>query len=329
MRPPRPISTLLLLLIALAAAVALRLAVGRNSEGGLHLAFEFLDQRWPRTLAAGTVGASLALAGVFLQALLRNPLASPDILGLASGSGLGIMLASYAAYLAGAGLAASEAVGLGTGAAALIGALGAMAIVYLLSQRRGLLDPVTLVLVGVAVSIIASAGTMLVRHLLPDQGLAAGRLLMGAVRDPTQRELWPIVAITLVGLGVGAMLTRAMDLGALSDDEARSLGLHVGLVRAVLFITSGVLTAGSVLLAGPVGFVGLVCPHAVRLLAGPSHRALVPGAAIAGAAMVIACDALVRAIDLGAGQMPIGVLTSLVGGPVLIVLLRRNAALAR
>lgn len=322
---PRPMATVLLFVLLLAGAAVLRLAVGRDlSTGGVTFAFEFLDQRVPRAIAAALVGASLALAGTYLQTLLRNPLASPDILGLASGSGLGVMLAAYLAYRAGLGLAAADSIGLGTGSAAIAGALAAMALVYWLSQRRGLLDPVSLVLVGVAVSIMASAGTMLVRHLLPDQGQAAGRLLLGSVRDATHAELWVVGGVTLVGLAVGLVLSRAMDAATLSEDEARSVGVPLGRVRAALFIASGVLTAGSVLLAGPVGFVGLICPHVVRMLAGPSHRTLVIGSALAGAAMVVGCDALVRAIDLGGGQLPIGVLTSLVGGPVLIVLLRRT-----
>lgn len=322
----RPLLTLAVLALLLAAAVVLRLAVGRDGQGGVRLALEFLDERWPRALAAAMVGASLALAGTYLQTLLRNPLASPDILGLASGSGLGVMIAAYVAFRAGAGLAASESIGLGTGGAAILGALGAMGLVYALSQRRGLLDPVTLVLVGVAVSILASAGTMLVRHLLPDQGQAAGRLLLGCVRDATQRELWIVGAVTLAGLAVGLASSRAMDAASLSEDEARSVGVALGPLRGALFVASGVLTAGSVLLAGPVGFVGLIAPHVVRMLAGPRHAWLVPGAALAGAAMVVLCDALVRAIDLGTGQLPIGVLTSLVGGPVLIALLRRHGS---
>jgi iron complex transport system permease protein len=103
------------------------------------------------------------------------------------------------------------------------------------------------------------------------------------------------------------------------------VGVGLSRLRTVLFLTSGVLTAGSVVLAGPIGFVGLICPHAVRLLAGPGHRVLVLGSALAGAALVVGCDALVRVVDLGTGQLPIGVLTSLLGGPVLIWLLRREA----
>ena len=123
----------------------------------------------------------------------------------------------------------------------------------------------------------------------------------------------------LIGLAAG----NAMDAAALGEDEARSVGVPLGALRATLFITAGVLSAASVVLAGPIGFVGLICPHAVRLLAGQSHRTLVLGAAMAGAALVILADTASRAIDLGAGHPPISVLTSLIGGPVLVLVAER------
>lgn len=271
------------------------------------------------------MGVCLAVAGVFLQSMLRNPLASPDIVGLASGSGLGVMIAAFVGYKAGLGLAAVDAGGLGVSGAALLGAVAALGVVYVLSQRRGLIDPITLVLVGVAVSIVCGAGTMLVKQLLPDQGMSAGRYLMGVVRDDTpERLLWVGGVIAAVGVAVGVVCGRAMDASALGEDEARSVGVPVGALRVVMFLGAGVLTATAVVIAGPVGFVGLICPHVVRLAAGPGHRVLVVGSALAGVALVVGCDVLVRAVDVGTGQLPIGVLTSLVGAPVLIGMLRRE-----
>lgn len=312
---------MVLLAAILAGAVVLRLWVGKDAPNP-EAAAEFMRLRWMKVGAGVSVGVALGVAGVFLQAMMRNPLASPDILGLASGSGLGIMLAAWVAYRAGAGLSASDSVGIGNGAAAVVGSLGALGVVWLLSQRRGVLEPVTLVLVGVAVSIMCSAGTMLVRHLMPDQGMSAGRLLMGTVRDVTARELAAVGPLSIAGVVVGVLCGRAMDAASLGEDESRSVGVGLGKLRTVLFVTAGVLTAGSVLLAGPIGFVGLICPHVVRMLAGPRHGALVVGSALAGAAMVVVCDAIARTIDLGGGQLPIGVITSMVGGPVLIGLLR-------
>jgi iron complex transport system permease protein len=273
------------------------------------------------------VGSALAVAGVMLQSLLRNPLASPDLLGLASGAGLGVMLVTYIAFKAGLGISGSSSgVGWTTSSAALVGSMAALALVFLLSQRRGLLDPVTLVLVGVVVSIMCSAGTLLIKSLLPDQGVAAARLLMGDLSDDAPHpRVYMVGIVTLAGTIIGWLAARAMDAAALGEDEARSIGVPLGLLRIVLFITAGVLCAGSVVLAGPIGFVGLICPHAVRLLAGPTHRTLVIGSALAGGTLVILADSIARLMDFGAGHPPISVLTSLVGGPVLVLLLRRRA----
>ncbi|GJQ30840.1 MAG: ABC transporter permease [Phycisphaerae bacterium] len=314
-----------MVLAALAAtAILMRLAIGRG-EGGVTWGLENLDFRGVRVVSGAIVGVCLAVAGVFLQSMLRNPLASPDIIGLASGSGLGVMLAAWLGYRAGLGLAAIDAGGLGVSGAALVGSLLALGLVYALSQRRGLIDPITLVLVGVAVSIVCGAGTLLIKQLLPDQGMSAGRYLMGVVRDDTPvRTLWWAGAVALGGVVLGVACGRAMDANALGEDEARSVGVPVGLLRGVLFAAAGVLTAAAVVVAGPVGFVGLICPHVVRLGAGPGHRVLVIGAALAGVALVVGCDVLVRAVNVGTGQLPIGVLTSLIGAPVLIGMLRRE-----
>ncbi len=316
--------TLILLLAALAAAVAARLAVG-GSGVDPEVTRQLLEIRLMRVGTGAAVGAALAVAGVLLQSLLRNPLASPDLLGLASGAGLGVMVAVYGAYLAGQGLAYAGAGGPVTGAAALVGSVGALGLVYAFGQRRGLIDPVSIILVGVIVAILCGAGIQLVRHLLPDQGVAASRLLLGSLRDDVRgAELAVLGGIVLAGVLVAVGAGRAMDAAALGEDEARSVGVSIGPLRAVQFGLAGVLTTASVLLAGPVGFVGLICPHAVRLFAGPRHGPLVVGSALAGALLVVGADTLVRSIDLPTGRLPISVLTALIGGPLLIYLLRRT-----
>lgn len=324
---------MLVVMGALAAgAVWLRLVVGDQT---LHLPES--DAVWQlritRVLAGLIVGSSLAVAGLMLQSLLRNPLASPDLLGLASGAGLAVMVTTYVAYKSGvgswvvgaaAGVGGGAGTGAGNAAAAVVGSLLALAVVYLLSQRRGLIEPVSLILVGVIISIVCGAGAMLVAHLLPDGGMSAMRWMMGALSDDVSAgRLWLLGAVTVVGIGIGLWYGRAMDAAAMGEDEARSVGVPLGRLRLVLFLASGVLTAGSVVLAGPIGFVGLVCPHVARLMAGPGHRVLVAGSALAGAAMIVGADALIKLIDLGAGRMPLGVVTALVGGPVFLVLLRR------
>jgi len=321
----------MLLAALLLATVAVRLWSGGIPVGTTP---EVIDQimgvRQGRVAAGIIVGAALAVSGVLLQALLRNPLASPDLLGLASGAGLGIMTIVFVGFHTGLGIAATElggaSGGLGwtTTSAAVLGACAALGLVYSLSQRRGLLDPVTLVLVGVVVSIMCGAAIGLLKSLMPDQGLAASRLLLGQLSDDTPTvQLWFVGALTLASTAVAAWAGRAMDAASLSDDEAMSVGVRIGWLRMLLFVLAGVLAAASVVIAGPIGFVGLICPHAARLLAGPSHRVLVIAAALAGATLVVGADAATRAIDFGSGHPPLSILTSLIGGPVLIVLLRR------
>ena len=226
----RGVLTLLGLALALAAAVVLRLLVGGE---GLHWpeSEDLWRLRADRVLAGCIVGAALAVAGVLLQSLLRNPLASPDLLGLASGAGLGVMVATYVGYLAGGSLALVGG-DLGSAGAAMIGACAALALVYALSQRSGLLDPVSLVLVGVVVGIIASAGVMLLQHLLPDRGFVVSRWLLGALRDDATRpQLLGVGGVTLAVLGLGLLLARAMDAAALGEDEARSVGVPLDALR--------------------------------------------------------------------------------------------------
>jgi iron complex transport system permease protein len=294
--------------------------VGEGEDGaGVGIARALLELRSMRVGSGAVTGAALAVAGVLLQALLRNPLAAPDVLGLSAGSGLGVMIVAYAAYRAGEGIAH---VGAWSAPAAVVGGLGALAVVYMLGQRRGVVEPVSLILVGVVVSILCGSAMELIRHLMPDQGLAVSRLLMGAVRDVPFSRLAASAGALAVGLVIAMALARAMDAAELSDDEAKSVGVRLDRLRLVLFVVAGVLTAASVLLTGAIGFIGLVAPHVARLLVGAGHRTLIPTAALVGATLVVLADALARAIDLGSGPLPVGVLTTIIGGPVLVWMLR-------
>ncbi|MCB9846245.1 MAG: iron ABC transporter permease [Phycisphaeraceae bacterium] len=321
----RPRIALIALGLLLVASVLLRLCAQSAS-----LAWPqdpvILEIRAHRIAIAATVGAALSLAGLALQALLRNPLASPDLLGLASGAGLGVTCSYFAGHLAGLGSTALY----GTTTPAILGSFITLGATYLLAQRRGLLDPVPLILLGVIVSILCSAGTMLLQSLLPDGGLETRRWLLGSLReDAPTLQLWLIAVASVAGLAWLVRTGRAMDAASLGDDEAASVGVRLGALRISLFLIAGLLTAGSVMLAGPVGFVGLVCPHVARLLAGPSHRALAVCSALAGAALVVLADVLVRVVEPSSGRLPIGVLTALLGGPVFILLLRREVRASR
>lgn len=315
----RSTAVLAFLGFGLAVAVVFRLMVGGN---GLSLPSDAIvwELRGQRAGLGLVVGGCLGLSGVLLQALLRNPLASPDLVGATSGASLGVMLSYWLGAVAGGGGAL-----LGEAGPALVGALLALGIVGLLGQRRGLIDPVSLILVGVIVSLVCGAGGLLLQQQMPDRGFIAGRWMLGVLSDDTPRLRLVGVAVLLACSLAWAMRAGpTMDAASMSDDEARSVGVRLGRLRGTQFVLGGSLAAGSVVLAGPIGFVGLVCPHAVRLLIGPSHRLLALGSAIAGATLVIAADAMVKAIDLGGGRLPIGVLTTILGGPVFILMLRKS-----
>jgi len=307
--------------VVLTLAVLLRLSVGGDGlampESGA-----IWELRGLRVLAGAIVGAALGVGGAMLQSLLRNPLASPDLLGVTSGAGLAVMVVAFIAYRLG-----EPAPGAGlVGAAALLGALGALAVVYSISQRRGLVDPVALVLVGVIVGLIAAAGSTTLESMLPpDPARAATRWMFGSLSDETSWGALRLVGVvTLLVIAGAACLGPSMDAAALSDEEAHAVGVPIGTLRLLLFLGSGALAAGAIVLAGPIGFVGLVAPHAVRLLAGPGHRGVVLGSALAGAALVVLADAVVKSLDLPGGRLPIGVLTSLIGGPVFVLMLRSS-----
>lgn len=318
---PRPLTTLLAFLALLTLAAAARLLVGGETLLAWPELPGVLGLRLHRLAAASIVGGSLALSGVMLQTLLRNPLASPDLIGLAPGAGFGVMLATYLHYLATGELTRWT----GVAVPALAGALAALALVYVISQRRGLIDPAAMVLVGIIVGLVFSAGTVFLQFQMPDRGQSAVRWLMGSISDETSGvQLVATAALLALTLTLAFLASPTLDATSLSEDEARSVGLRLGVVRAGLFVASGALAAASVVLAGPIGFVGLIAPHAARMLGGPRHAALCVSATLAGAALLVGADTLVKAVQLGGGRLPVGVLTAALGGPFFLVLLLSN-----
>jgi iron complex transport system permease protein len=311
----------LIALAAMAAGMAgLRLVIGQGFDPAPTL--EVLELRAGRAAIGLTVGAALSVAGVLLQALLRNPLASPYVVGISSGAALGVMLN----MTVGAGLAA--ALGLAAGAgdhlAAMLGATATMAVVYLLGQKRGRLDPLGLLLVGVIVNAINGAAMMFLNYMAgPTMRGQMSLWMLGYLSDNAG---WPltfwVACSTAAGTAGAWAMGRSMDLATFSDAEAHSLGVRLSRLRLAMFLVSGLLVSGSVVLAGPIGFVGLICPHLVRLLIGPGHRPLILGSACAGAALVIGADIAVKLLDRGQGLMPIGILTAMIGGPVFLLMLR-------
>lgn len=301
----------------------LRYMIDRDPHAGLGLAWpdpSYAEFRRTSIMMASTIGIALAVSGVLLQALLRNPLASPFVLGLSSGAGLAVMIAMYVGYVTGIG-----ALRTGTNAVpALIGALLTLSIVYMLGRRRGVLDPLSLVLVGVVIAAMCGALIMFFQRLVP-QGLRGDLVvwMMGNIPQSARPAQLAVIALmSLFGLLLATNMGRAMDVATLGDDEARSIGLSIGPVRVAMFLLAGALTSLSVALAGPIAFVGLISPHAARLVIGPQHTTLVPGAALVGASLLVAADAASQAFDFGAGRMPVGVFTAVIGGATFIWLLK-------
>lgn len=316
------------LLAAFMFALALRYLVGSSGFGEPSVAIA--RYRLDAGLAATSVGVALAIAGLFLQVLLRNPLASPFVLGLSSGSSFGYMLALYLGWRF--GLHAQGMFGItGPGLFAVVGGLVTLGLVWRLGSRRGGVDPLGLVLAGVIVGSMAAAGTTALQAIVPNglRGDFVGWMMGQIPEAPAQGPLLLVSALAASATGLGILLGPALDAACLSDDEARSVGVPLGAIRWTLFLVAGLLAAGTVALAGPIAFVGLVAPHAARLLVGPRHANLALGSALAGAALLLLADAARQAIDVGGGRLPVGVLTALLGGPIFLLLLRRSPMVQR
>lgn len=271
-----------------------------------------LDIRWPRALAALGVGALLALAGVLMQVLLRNPLADPYILGISSGAAVGALTAVALALA----LPARHAL-------AFAGALAVMGAVYAVARADRGFAPLRLLLTGVVIAAGLNAVISLILATSDDTGLR-GMLfwLMGDLS--AARSGAALVFLAVLATALATALSRALDVLALGNAQAVSVGLAVRRTRVLTYIAASLITAVSVSAAGSIGFVGLVVPHAVRLLTGPSHRLLVPGAAMGGGALLLIADTLSRTV-LAPRQLPVGALTAIIGVPLFLTLMARHA----
>jgi len=293
------------------------LAIGKGSPEYAIL----FEVRLPRILLGLAVGGGLAIAGVILQGMFRNPLVEPYTLGISGGAALGVALNMVAGGPAGLGLFSLPASGF-------LGAFGVMMVVYLLSAGGGQIKLSRLLLIGVMVSFIASSLIMLIMAMTKVQDLHGIIFwIMGSLQEPNASLIWAILFISLGGLIVS--LFFAVDLNALSlgEEEAFHLGVEVERLKKVLFLLASFITGCCVSVTGIIGFVGLVVPHMMRLLVGGDHRKLVVTSYLAGGVFLILCDTLARVI-LAPTELPVGVITGLVGGGLFIYALsRRGAAL--
>ncbi|MCX6995867.1 MAG: iron ABC transporter permease [Kiritimatiellaeota bacterium] len=272
--------------------------------------------RLNRVLAGFAVGAALAGAGVVLQALLRNPLAEPYVLGVSSGAALGAALAIFFGWTAwGALVLPVSAFALG---------LATMALVYALGSHQGSPSLYGLLLSGVIVSAVGSSLLLLLLSLSSVEGLhSITWWMLGNLQAASDPLLAGCGALIVFAGGIVWLFARELDALTLGREMAHHLGARPGLVVGLGLVCATLMTAAAVALAGLIGFVGLIVPHVVRSLIGPDHRRLLPAAALAGGLLLVLCDALARTVA-APGELPVGVVTALLGGPFFIVGLRRR-----
>ena len=280
----------------------------------------FFIARLPRTLAGAVVGATLASAGVVFQGLLRNPLATPFTLGVSAGAALGAMLAITVVPSV-PWLAAPLAP-----VASFAGSLVAVGIVYLLAsaRHRGLSTEV-LLLAGVTMNAFFSALILFVQYFADfAETFRILRWLMGDLDVSSYEPLLTSLPLVVFAFGAFAWLARPLNLLSLGPDAAESRGLEVVRAQRVAFVSASLATGAAVSVGGPVGFIGIIVPHLVRLMVGADHRIVLPSSALFGAAFLIGCDVVARTI-MAPLELPVGVITALIGGPFFLWLLVRKA----
>jgi iron complex transport system permease protein len=279
----------------------------------------FFIARLPRVLAGVLVGSSLAASGVVLQALLRNPLATPFTLGVSAGAALGAMLALT--FDLPSGIVGFSAVPM----ASFAGSLGAVGIVYGLAHARhhGLSTNV-LLLAGVTLNSFFSALILFVQFLSDfTQTFRTVRWLMGDLDVSSYTPLVAALPPIALSFAAFAVLPRRMNLLSISDESAASRGVDVHRTQRLSFLSASLATGAAVSLGGPIGFIGIVVPHLIRLIVGADHRLVLPASAFGGAAFVVACDTISRTA-LAPLEIPVGVVTAIIGGPFFLWLLIRH-----
>jgi iron complex transport system permease protein len=299
-------------------------ALGRSSQLSSDYGVIVIGIRLPRILLGMLVGASLSVAGSSFQALLRNPLADPYVLGVSSGSALGAILA----IIVGPHLNLSSlGTTLLTPIGAFLGAIATITAVYFLGRREGQIDSGTLLLAGIISASFLSAVIMFLMTTLPGRELRGMAFwLMGDLSTPPLPKILWLIAAGFFVAG-GAVYTTAADLNLLlaGEQEAIHLGVDVTRVRLVVYIAASLLTGVAVSFSGAIGYVGLLVPHVMRLLFGSDYRLLLPTAAIGGAIAVVVADTLARTV-VAPAELPVGAMTAMAGAPLFIYLLRRRLA---
>jgi iron complex transport system permease protein len=279
----------------------------------------FFVARLPRTLAGALVGSTLASAGVVFQGLLRNPLATPFTLGVSAGAALGAMLAiTFGWSFAWAGIPAAPA-------ASFIGSLAAVGIVYALARaRHSGMSTNVLLLAGVTMNAFFSALILFVQYFADfAQTYRILRWLMGDLDISSYQPLLTALPLVVVSFAVFGWLARPLNLLSLGPESAGTHGLNVTRAQRAAFLGASLATGAAVSVGGPIGFIGIIIPHLVRLMVGSDHRVVLPASALFGAAFLVACDVLARTL-MAPVELPVGVITALIGGPFFLWLLVRK-----
>ena len=301
--------------ISLARAFDKSLAWNANVDAQI-----FFVARLPRVLSGALVGAALAAAGVVLQAMLRNPLATPFTLGVSAGGALGAMIAIALGMDLGALGVSSVPI------ASFAGSLIAIGIVYALatSQKRGLSTNV-LLLAGVTLNSFFSALILFVQYMSDfTQSFRAVRWMMGDLDVGNYTPILAALPFLIGAFVVFALLPRTLNLLTMGEDVAAARGVEVTRAQRWAFLSASLATGAAVSLGGPIGFIGIVVPHLVRLMVGSDHRVVLPAAALFGAAFTVLCDLLARTI-MAPLELPVGIITALIGGPFFLWLLVKRS----
>jgi len=287
--------------------------VGRSADVSPELRIIIADIRLPRVLMAIVVGGALAVAGSAYQALLRNPLADPGILGISSGAALGAISATIF----------TESLPISRPVAAFAGAVATIAVVYALGQGRRESGTDRLILAGVIINALLSS--IVIFLVTTASGARQRNVLSWLIGDLSgeSRLLFPVAVFVLIGIGSVYINARSLNLMMIGEQDAFALGVETRRVKIAVYLAASLLTGAAVAVSGAIGFVGLIIPHAVRLVGGSDNRLVIPASALVGGAFLMLADTIARTV-VAPRELNIGVITSIVGAPVFVYLLRRT-----
>jgi len=320
--------TSILLSFFLAATIILGVSMGSTgsnfkqtllSLSGIEKADAMLETiiwqiRLPRVFLATLVGAALSLGGLVFQALLRNPLAEPYILGISSGSGIGAII----------GILVGMSPFPGVSAMAFAGSIATLLLLLFMASGKTMLKKDILLLSGVMVNSFCAAFIMFLISITQDDRLHNIIFwLMGDLSMADLPQVWLLTAVVVPCAVLIFCLSNAMNLFLMGKELAQTMGVNTKVITATLLIATSIMVSATVASCGPIGFVGLVIPHLLRLIIGPDHRVLVPACVLGGGAYVVLCDILARTLP-EQGEMPAGVITAMIGAPLFIILLKKS-----